>query len=94
MKKKKNHRFISGFQARISRNRIESKHSEDSKSNLRIKPGEKVKNLPLSYSRKSTSPNKRGPVGIQKVRFKKNETLIFFFKTVKDFRVYNVNQPL
>ena len=41
------HRFISGFQARISRNRIKSKHSEDSNPNLRIKPGENQKNLPL-----------------------------------------------
>jgi len=42
-KKKKIQRFISGFQARTSKNRIKSKSSEDSNPNLRIKPGEKSK---------------------------------------------------
>ena len=45
----------------------------------------KSKNLPLSYSKTSTSPNQRRSVGVQKVRFKKNETLNVFFQNPKGF---------
>jgi len=77
-KKKEESRFISGFQ---SQNQQQNQDRRILKVQNRISEqnqGKNQKNLPLSYAWTSVSPNQRRSVRVQKVRFKKNETLTFF----------------
>ena len=77
-KKKEESRFISGFQ---SQNQQQNQDRRILKVQNRISEQNQVKNqknLPLSYAWTSVSPNQRRSVRVQKVRFKKNETLTFF----------------